>query len=538
MNRHTPKRRRDTNRAARRTVAAITALVLAAGALSLAWWAADPEPPATAAADQTGPGCEANPALRVATTAGFAPVLTAVARETCVALSVVPAEGSAGAALLASGKADVWVPDSRERAFLAGPRLAAQAPSTATSPIVVAASASTAAALSAQLGPRPSWALVLSGADLAPLNLGVEDPASSSVALALASRLHAIATSTTHDPDTALAATAAAMTRLHPVPPAEALNAPEGELRIVEERLVRPDLTQDSHTDTLISMAAGSPLLDYPWVQAPRAGKAADLLLTGLLGRPGVQARAAHGFREPGLRRFAATSTAAPSTLVAPPPLSEVPLLYALAGAGGKPGNTLAVVDISGSMNEQVPGGDQPLIHYVRTSVGTSLSVLSDRTTIGLWQFGSRIRDGRDYQELVPMAPLATNRKRMITAGADLRARDTGTGLYNTTLAAYLRVQRGYDPAANNIVTIFTDGRDEDSTGLDLPRLLSDLRSARDPGRPVSVLFIAYGDADRAAMGRIVDVTGGAVFPISRPTQIISALMSATARSVIDEQRG
>ena len=378
---------------------------------------------------------------------------------------------------------------------------------------------------------------MLSGADLAPLRLGVEDPASSSVALALASRLHAIATSTTHDPDTALAATAAAMSRLHPVPPAEALNAPEEELRIVEERLVRPDLTQDSHTDTLIPMAAGSPLLDYPWVQAPRAGKAADLLLTGLLGRPGARARAAHGFREPGVRRFTTTSTAAPSTLVAPPPVSDVPILYALTGAGGKPGNTLAVVDVSGSMNERVAGG-QPLIHHVRQSVGTSLSVLSDRTKIGLWQFGSRIQGGHDYQELVPIAPLASNRPRMIAAGASLQARDTGTGLYNTTLAAYRRVQRDYDPSATNIVTIFTDGRNEDAAGLDLAGLLTALRAASDPHRPVSVLFIAYGEADRAAMAKIVHATGGAVFAISRPTQIIGALMAATARSVIDEQRG
>ncbi|CUR55847.1 exported hypothetical protein [metagenome] len=535
MSKHTPKRRRDRGNRTRWAVAAVTAAVLSASGLG--WWALGPDRPAAARGDEATPDCASRPAVTVATTAGFAPVLSAVADDACVALTTVIAEGSTGARLLSSGRVDVWVPDSRERAFIAGPRLAARAPSTATSPVVMTASASTAATLTAAAGRHPSWGLVLGADELAPLRLHIQDPASSGVALALSSALRAVATRLTHDRDTGLALTAAAMLRLHPVAETQAAHAPDGQVRIVEERLVRPDLGKDPRSDAVIRLAGGSPALDYPWVAPTGAPKAADLLLAGLLDAPGVTARAAHGFREPGIRRFTTSSSAQATPLVPAPPVSEIPILYALATAGGKPGNTLAVVDISGSMNEKVRTG-LPLIHYVRESVKTSLSVLSDQTKIGLWQFGSRIHAGRDYQELVPMQPLSANRRQMITAGEALQARQTGTGLYNTALAAYRRVQRGYDPAANNVVTIFTDGRNEDSGGLDLPGLLTQLRAARDPRHPVSVLFIAYGDADRAAMARIVGVTGGSVFPITRPTQIIGALMAATAQTVISEQRG
>ncbi|MGE0170194.1 VWA domain-containing protein [Nocardioides sp.] len=530
MSRHTPKRRKQRHSTSGRVIASGAALTLAVGTLAiLALARGGARPPDTIDAAAADRHCATRPAVRVATTGDYAPVVQAVADDSCVDLTMIITQGSSGVRRLASGDVDVGIPDSRERAFLAGPLLAAWAPSTATSPVVLAASTTTAATLTDR--DRPSWALVLKSGDRGPLTFGIEQPTTSGVGLALAATLAPVATRITGDRDTALATTAAALSRLPAVAEEDTTAIADGEVRIVEERLVPPGAA-------IVPAAEGSPVLDHPWIQGPhtRHAGAARVLLTALLGDSGTRARTAHGFREPGLRSFKPLGVT--SRLLAPPAVKDIPILYALATAGGRPGNTLAVVDVSGSMNQTVPGHGQPLITYVRQSVGASLSVLSDRTRIGLWQFGSRIDGDRDHEQLVAMAPLARNRPEMMRMGTTMRARDTGTGLYDTTLAAYRHVQAHFEPAANNVVTIFTDGKNDEATGLDLTGLLAALREAQDPRRPISLLFIAYGKADRAAMSRIVRTTGGAVFPIDRPTQIIGALMTATARTVIEEQRG
>ena len=76
----------------------------------------------------------------MAAASGIAPVLQAVADQSCIQLSVTRSDDERGAALLAQGSVDVWVPDSSERAFLAGPA-ARSAPSIAISPIVMVTSA-------------------------------------------------------------------------------------------------------------------------------------------------------------------------------------------------------------------------------------------------------------------------------------------------------------------------------------------------------------------------------------------------------------
>ena len=56
-----------------------------------------------------------------------------------------------------------------------------------------------------------------------------------------------------------------------------------------------------------------------------------------------------------------------------------------------------------------------------------------------------------------------------------------GTGLYDTTLAAYRQPLRDYNPDYYNSVILLTDGADDDPGSVSLTELLKELRSLKDP---------------------------------------------------------
>ena len=58
-----------------------------------------------------------------------------------------------------------------------------------------------------------------------------------------------------------------------------------------------------------------------------------------------------------------------------------------------------------------------------------------------------------------------TQRKALPGAVNKLDAIQTGTGLYDTILAAYKSVTASYRPGVPNQVLVFTDGRNEDDPG-------------------------------------------------------------------------
>ena len=87
--------------------------------------------------------CASLDPVRIAAAAAKVPVLEDVAEQACVDLVLAQTSATSGAADLAAGTVDVWIPDSREYAIAAGADAAAAAPSTAWSPIVMAAESGT-----------------------------------------------------------------------------------------------------------------------------------------------------------------------------------------------------------------------------------------------------------------------------------------------------------------------------------------------------------------------------------------------------------
>lgn len=197
-------------------------------------------------------------------------------------------------------------------------------------------------------------------------------------------------------------------------------------------------------------------------------------------------------------------------------------------------GSVLLAVDVSGSMNQQVPRRGLSRLQFAQQALRAAVTSFSDRSSIGLWEFSRRLDGERDYRVVVPLGRAgdrlgATSRRPAVLAGISrLRARGD-TGLYDTTLAAVRAVRAQWRPDTD-VVVLVSDGRNEDPGSIALPRLLATLKAEQGQaaGRPVRVFTIAYGEqADAASLAAIARVTGGASFTARSPADIEQVLLAS-----------
>jgi hypothetical protein len=179
--------------------------------------------------------------------------------------------------------------------------------------------------------------------------------------------------------------------------------------------------------------------------------------------------------------------------------------------------NLLVVVDVSGSM--------APRIGLVRQGCRTLDGLLPDDSRMGLWEFGTKLDGARDYRPLLGMAALdRTQRRKLTGAIGQLTAQPTGTGLYDTVLAAYTSARDAYRPGVPNQVLIFTDGRNEaDPNSLTAAQLAAGLRAAADPKRPVQLSVVTFG---KAADAKVVN---DAVLPVSGYVDVLTTAQEVAA---------
>ncbi|MFC0526400.1 substrate-binding and VWA domain-containing protein [Phytohabitans kaempferiae] len=280
-------------------------------------------------------------------------------------------------------------------------------------------------------------------------------------------------------------------------------------------------------------------VLRAPWVDEVRRKAAADLLAH--LQKPeSRQAYEAAGFRDTahatrdtemlnGERGFQ-------NAIAEPERDATAEALTQMLGVWGvlqRSNNALLLLDVSGSMNDTVPGTDQSRLQLIQKAAIAGAGLLNNGTVIGLWAFATDLTPTTDYRELVAPGPagglIDGVPRRQAVAGAVQGLRASGdTGLYDTIAAAYERMQKAWKPNAQNMVVVMTDGKNEDDSGLSLEQLLDKLRATARPDRPLPVLAIAVGPkADASALEQITKVTGGRTFverdDVSAIQQIILA---------------
>lgn len=423
---------------------------------------------------------------------------------------------------------DVWIPDSSS--WVA--RAAAGAPATprpllaslASSPVVLASAAGAAPA---------TWS-----AALADPGLVMGDPLTS---VAAAVPLLGAAT----DAADAEEAAALAVPLAQGQADADAVAPPEAErlaelaaagrgLTAVSEQLV---LRQDAGV-TMAAPSSGTLLLDYPVLLTTSEERRADIepattRLVELLEAPAAQdvLRAA-GFRGPDGAPLERGVGAITPLKVAPEQVTATLTDWARLAM---PTRALAVIDVSGSMDFDAGGSTRMELTTAATRSG--LDLFPDAAAIGLWAFSEKLDGEVDHRPLVPIrrlgaAPAGQSQRAALARSLDALPDLTGggTGLYDTTLAAYRAVLEDHDPRAMNSVLLFTDGANDDPGSIGLHDLLAELRALADPARPVRIIAIGVSaDADAKALRTIARATGGEAYVAEQPEDMATVFRQALA---------
>jgi Ca-activated chloride channel homolog len=502
------------------------------------------------------PTAQCPASLRIVAASSFAPVLTELAPtlesgDDCVHLEVNVADGRAAPQRVADLQADVWIPDDAAWAGAAGSLALAEAPQggsgtvLATSPIYMVTDEATAGRLQSAGG---SWlGLAKLATSDSGVKLAVRDPAGSGDGLVGVGDVGE-AVWLDQGMDASAYALATAHPRTRTVTDGQAMPAASGEVGLVAEyALARPHGEGGGAAPAGSRILAGSDhtaILRYTWL--PTAAAVEDPIMTGLIARvlsaltdtDADDAIAKAGLRRPG-------GPPPPSEIKGLPELKAPPFdvliphkldhVFATWYPADRRSDILVVVDVSGSMGAPAPGSKQPLINLVRSGVLELGKVLPNDSKLALWEFGSDLAPPRDYRTLMPRGTLNdAQRNRLTRAAHALDARNTGTGLYDTLLAAYKSAQAGYRDGIPDHVVLFTDGKNEDDPGsITATELSAKLSAAANPKRPVHVTVISFGPKSNAeAVAKALEPVGGYVDPLTAADEVGAAFIHSAAGGV------
>jgi Ca-activated chloride channel family protein len=199
--------------------------------------------------------------------------------------------------------------------------------------------------------------------------------------------------------------------------------------------------------------------------------------------------------------------------------------------------NTLAVIDVSGSMAEPA-GNGQTKIQVATAAAKAAVSFFPDTSNLGLWVFSSNQSTNTPWAQLVPVGLLkdkvgtTPRRQALLAAASSMPSRvHGGTALYDTSLAAFEAIRNGYNPGKVNSVVLLTDGQNDYQASIDLPTLLSKLRTEVDGARPLPIITIGIGDkVDPSALQQISAVTGGKSYIVKNPNDIPGVFLDAVVQ--------
>jgi len=536
----------------------VVAVLAAAGIAVAATSAAllrEAEPPTQTEADEPADAMVVNvcTTLRVVTATSFEPVLTQLAPvlaegSDCVRIDVEVADGQAAEERVAEVDADLWIPDDAAWAGVTRTaELDPEAPGSgtvvATSPIYMVTDQETADRLIQAGG---GW-LDLAGLMTTDsgMRLVVRDPAGSGDGLVAVGAVGEAVWL-----DAGMDASAEALMAAFPstrTVTEQALPEEQGDVGLIPEYALRAILAGEDDAATTVAAAtllAGSDysaVMRYTWLPTasgtsdPDTVASMDRLLDVLTGSESAAALAAAGLRGPDAEPFEQGADDLPSLDAAPFDVlgaHHVDHVLATWYTEERTSDVLLVIDVSGSMALPPAGTDTPLIDLVREGTRSLTEVLPDDSSLSLWQFGAQLDPPRDYVELLPRAELdASHRAALGDAAESMVVTETGTGLYDTTLAAYLNARESYRQGIPSHVIVFTDGRNEDRPdSISIEQLAADLVEATDPARPVQLTIITFGgDTDAELLESELDETGAYIAHITSAEEVHAVFIHQAA---------
>lgn len=487
--------------------------------------------------------CDPVTTINVTAAPDIAPVITGIAAELseqdgCYTVNVASRDSATTAESLVvsdgSEQPDVWIPESTiwlRRAHAKGAwEERVDGASIASSPVVLALTEDAAGRLGWP-GKQPTWA---EGLDL---TIGLPDPglepAGVSALLAVHGLVDSPAEVTTKLRELSANTESQSDDLFDRLPGTTDDAGPVDGFPTAEHAVLRHN-ARDEGTQLVASYADPAvPSLDYPYVVLPDTPtaerEAASDFLDRLQGQESSGDLADAGFRTPDGEMLRDRSgdqrtSAAKMTPIELPTDDELDQLLNEWSGVNLSGRVQVLLDVSGSMNEPVPGTGANRMAVTLQAAELGIGLMKPTTKLGVWLFSTNLDgENKDYRELLPVLPIRDHVA--ADAMAKLRAVEAlpngATGMYDTTLAAYQSATQAFEPGRINTVILLTDGRNDDANTISRDQLLAELQQLQDPQRPVRVVGIGIGpDIDVGELQAIAGATGGQAFTTADPTKI------------------
>jgi hypothetical protein len=465
---------------------------------------------------------------RVVAATSFAPVLRRLASELakggqCVRVDLIEADGRNAPAVAQDEDADVWIADDTAWEHVAPSGLLppdgvhGEGTVLATSPVYMVTDAATASTLGLEGATWLGLARVLESRS--DVRLVVRDPAGSGDGMVGAGAVGE-GVWTAHGMDASAVAMESIVPKVRTVRTGPALPQRTGEVGAVPEYALLPVLNAGQQKFSVLPGGDFVAQLRYTFfptakaVADPQRAALVDRLRTVLSGSAAPQALDDAGLRPPGSSTPPTAGSGRVPALAAPPlgvlGGHHVDHVFASWYPNDRRLNLTLVVDVSWSMSDRAPGTSAAVIDLVRRGSRSVVDMLPNPSRVGLWVFGSHLSGSRDYRVVLPIGALTGQHRRAFADKVrDLKPEHTGTGLYDTVLAAYTSARNAWTPRQSNQVMIFTDGiNDDDPDSISLARLGQALKKAQDPQRPVQLSVVGFGEHAQ------VDALSNALAPV------------------------
>jgi hypothetical protein len=528
----------------RTPVVAFSSLVVVA---LVGWFAVDFLGDRLRAAD-----CVSRPVISVTVAPDIAPAVSQIARRAsaddtaCYQVQVFSRESAevAESLVVSDGaeRPDVWIPESTLWWWRAEDVGAWDEPvsgtSIASTPVVLAVTETVATELGWP-AEQPTWKQLL-GPGAGTVEVGFPDPARDPVGVStLLGLRHLVASAP--DPDTAGTVAMRALSGNTVTKEADLFDRLTGTAGAAkplevfptsENALLRHNARQEQVPLVAVYADPAIPALDHPYVVLPDTSAderaAAERFLDRLLRQDSADVLADAGFRTPdglALRDRSAngrTSSARMTPAPLPGPSEVERVLSAWAGVNLS-GRLQVLLDVSGSMAEEVPGTGLTRMAVTVQAASAGLRMFKPTTKLGMWLFGTNLDGAKDYRVLLPVRPMGEHLAGDALAalgGVTAVSRGT-TSLYDSVLAAYEDGVRNWEPGRINTVVVMTDGKDDNASDVTLDQLVERLSQLQNPGRPLKIVGIGIGpDVDGAELTAIAEATGGQAFLAPDPSTI------------------
>jgi Ca-activated chloride channel homolog len=320
------------------------------------------------------------------------------------------------------------------------------------------------------------------------------------------------------------------------------------EQAVVAYDRANPTAPLDAQYPSGASSALGTPELDYPYVLT--TSSAATLAAATEFGNY-LQSSYARGvIRYYGFR----SADGAADTFPASSGLASQQLQLASAQTAteaatnlevwsklGLGSRDLVLTDVSAAMNQQ-DGQGQTLEQLLNSSSAAGLSLFPDSTYMGLWEMGTSSSATSPYKQLVPVGALPdsvgviTRRAQLQQLEATTTANPTGRlALNDAILKAYQYMTDTYKPNYSNAVLVLTAGVDSARGDESLSSLLRQLRGLYNPAKKVELIILMFGtQGNFSALQSMADVTNGAAYQVTNPSEIGKIFIDAMSRRMCD----